>query len=270
MNIGFAALAVFALLAPGFGLVTGMRAFSRFDIKTGRQSHTAEIIMLLLLASLLHIGLFPSYDFFVSRILGYHLIDFLEDYKILKAGDAIDLWSWTLLFLYVPFSSIAALLIGCIFIKAIEHQILPIGMFHGAMYKIISKNPIIYCSILTNITYEDCHIMYRGILSEISYSTGYKIDYICLASAEKYLAKIEPVNMRVITGGPKTPVTYESDFDRELFVINDTHIANVLFTKRYNLNIEDDNCDGSKIEWFFLISGYLMSLYCVVKVIFFS
>jgi len=276
MEVGFAALALFALLAPGFGLVTGMRWASRYDIKTGRQSHTAEIIMLLLVASVLHTLLLYLYH---SLLLiwthgDFDLWAFLKSYKIAGEGDTVDLTVWFYLLAYVPFSSMASILFGLFFIWIIEKKIIPISMFHGSMYKIISgyKNPLIWCSILTDVKHEDCCLMYRGMVSEISYSSGYEIDYVSLDFVEKYLAKINPADMSVTTGGPKSRVTY-TDTGSELFVINKSEIKNILFTKRLNLEDPHDLFVWLRKYHHTLIQGgilvsiyvYLISFYCVIR-----
>ena len=257
-------LTLFMLISPALLLAYVMKISSRYALKIETKDGTVQLIFLIILSAVIQIFTIPIYAEFVDYRHGIQVLKFLFDKKTFLVEETtyqLNLKNWLAVTGYILFSYAVSGTVGFIIITLIERGHIKTSIFHGAMYELIvgEDRPRIQCSVMTKFQRDDCYLMYRGLLQEVSYVSKNKVEYISLSEPRSYLIKID-TQMGAIKTSPKKRVSYfpdnEKDIEPELLVIDGENIANVLFTRHIALKSE---C-SQKIVFSILITSGILAL----------
>lgn len=192
--------ALFILLAPGFLFFFGLYTFGRLTKEDHQRGPVYDAAILVIASCFFHFVVGIFYFGIVEYKYGDDILtplDFFESRSPPSAAPPVQLvprdTKIIVYVLYLALCSTVAILSGKIVIDGVEKRNWPIKFIHGPYFDMFAGEyePIVFISVLTNISYQNRFVLYYGFLEDISFLSYNKINYICLYEAKRSLLKLK-------------------------------------------------------------------------------
>jgi len=239
MTFGATTVVLIVLLLPGFAFLHAVYNAGRIDRDTTTKSVLAEFAGVVLVAIALHGTVMAALVLRGGAAPGTPVGDLLAlaGYAALvgepAAGRAERFAArWPALFGYIAVATAVLWLLGALFIKAIDRRLLPIRLFHGWTYELLTgwRKPLVLAYVLTRIEHDGRHLMYRGFVDGLRLTRSRRIEYLVLVGTARYGLAITARGVFTDPRHRYRPITPQIVPDNAMqFVIDGEDIANIAF-----------------------------------------